>query len=187
MARPYCGISDFDGLRSRKHNDEVQFYAFDILVSDDPTGALLMLPFCLPRARTDFRHSPRFSRLISAIARSISAIRLDVATHHKRALQRLTRPDCNCCKSICSDCFSKGEVSHETGRCISLSFAGNRLCPTVTRDPPFFDAKRRPFSDHGGETASRTARTTALGSRTSVCLTGAGPGYYLCQRSKVRR
>ena len=28
------GISDFDGLHSRKHDDEVQFYAFDILVSD---------------------------------------------------------------------------------------------------------------------------------------------------------
>jgi bifunctional non-homologous end joining protein LigD len=28
------GISDFDGLHSRKFNDEVQFYAFDILVSD---------------------------------------------------------------------------------------------------------------------------------------------------------
>ncbi|WP_249146636.1 hypothetical protein [Bradyrhizobium sp. AUGA SZCCT0042] len=27
-------ISDFDGLDSRTHNDEVQFYAFDILVSD---------------------------------------------------------------------------------------------------------------------------------------------------------
>ncbi|MBR1156095.1 hypothetical protein [Bradyrhizobium sp. JYMT SZCCT0428] len=25
------GISDFDGLHSRKHNDEVQFYAFDML------------------------------------------------------------------------------------------------------------------------------------------------------------
>jgi bifunctional non-homologous end joining protein LigD len=28
------GISDFDGLHSRKHDDEVMFYAFDILVSD---------------------------------------------------------------------------------------------------------------------------------------------------------
>ena len=28
------GISDFDGLQSRKHNEEVQFYAFDIMVSD---------------------------------------------------------------------------------------------------------------------------------------------------------
>ena len=28
------GISDFDGLHSRKHNDEVQFYAFDLMVSD---------------------------------------------------------------------------------------------------------------------------------------------------------
>ena len=28
------GISDFDGLHSRRHNDEVQFYAFDIMVDD---------------------------------------------------------------------------------------------------------------------------------------------------------
>ena len=28
------GISDFNGLHSRKHVDEVMFYAFDILVSD---------------------------------------------------------------------------------------------------------------------------------------------------------
>ena len=28
------GISDFDGLHNRKHDDEVQFYAFDCLVSD---------------------------------------------------------------------------------------------------------------------------------------------------------
>src|SRR4029079_19370329 len=28
------GISDFNGLHSRKHDSEVQFYAFDILVSD---------------------------------------------------------------------------------------------------------------------------------------------------------
>jgi bifunctional non-homologous end joining protein LigD len=28
------GISDFDGLHSRKHDDEVQFYAFDMLFSD---------------------------------------------------------------------------------------------------------------------------------------------------------
>ena len=26
-----CGISDYGGLHSRKHNDEVQFYAFDML------------------------------------------------------------------------------------------------------------------------------------------------------------
>ena len=28
------GISDFNGLHSRKHDDEVMFYAFDILASD---------------------------------------------------------------------------------------------------------------------------------------------------------
>jgi hypothetical protein len=28
------GRSDFDGRHSRQHNDEVQFYAFDVLMSD---------------------------------------------------------------------------------------------------------------------------------------------------------
>ena len=28
------GVSDFNGLHSRRHDDEVQFYAFDMLVSD---------------------------------------------------------------------------------------------------------------------------------------------------------
>ena len=28
------GISDFNGLHSRKHDDEVMFYTFDMLVSD---------------------------------------------------------------------------------------------------------------------------------------------------------
>jgi bifunctional non-homologous end joining protein LigD len=28
------GISDFDGLHSRQHDDEVRFYAFDLLVAD---------------------------------------------------------------------------------------------------------------------------------------------------------
>jgi ATP-dependent DNA ligase len=28
------GISDFDGLHSRKHDDEVQFYTFDVLMAD---------------------------------------------------------------------------------------------------------------------------------------------------------
>jgi bifunctional non-homologous end joining protein LigD len=28
------GVSDFNGLHSRQHDDEVEFYAFDMLVSD---------------------------------------------------------------------------------------------------------------------------------------------------------
>ena len=28
------GISDFNGLHSRKHDDEVEFYAFDCLIAD---------------------------------------------------------------------------------------------------------------------------------------------------------
>ena len=38
-----AGISDFNGLHSRKHDDEVQFYAFDILVSDGEDVRKLLL------------------------------------------------------------------------------------------------------------------------------------------------
>jgi hypothetical protein len=37
MAKPCCGVdgrSDFNGLHSRKPGHEVEFYVFDILVSD---------------------------------------------------------------------------------------------------------------------------------------------------------
>jgi hypothetical protein len=37
------GISDFDGLHSRRHDEEVQFYAFDILVSDGEDNRKLPL------------------------------------------------------------------------------------------------------------------------------------------------
>src|SRR6478609_3691840 len=42
------GISDFNGLHSRKHDDEVQFYAFDILVSD--SDDLRELPLTIRKA-----------------------------------------------------------------------------------------------------------------------------------------
>ena len=38
MAKRCCSVStavsDFNGLHSRRHDDEVEFYAFDMLVSD---------------------------------------------------------------------------------------------------------------------------------------------------------
>src|SRR5258705_10898255 len=43
------GISDFNGLHSRKYDYEVQFYAFDILV--DGGEDLRMLPVCTHHAR----------------------------------------------------------------------------------------------------------------------------------------
>jgi bifunctional non-homologous end joining protein LigD len=52
------GISDFDGLYSGKHNDEVQLYAFDILALDGDdlrylyTCARPTLPACWPAAPT---------------------------------------------------------------------------------------------------------------------------------------
>jgi bifunctional non-homologous end joining protein LigD len=42
------GISDFNGLHSRKHDDEVMFYAFDILVSDGDD--LRKLPLTMRKA-----------------------------------------------------------------------------------------------------------------------------------------
>ena len=42
------GRSDFDGLHSRKHNDEVQFYAFDVLMSDNDD--LRKLPLSMRKA-----------------------------------------------------------------------------------------------------------------------------------------
>ena len=42
------GRSDFDGLHSRKHNDEVQFYAFDVLMSDGDD--LRKLPLSMRKA-----------------------------------------------------------------------------------------------------------------------------------------
>ena len=38
------GRSDFNGLHSRKHDDEVEFYAFDMLVSD---GRISKLPLSM--------------------------------------------------------------------------------------------------------------------------------------------
>ena len=37
------GISDFDGMHSRQHDDEVQFYAFDLLVMNGEDIRLLPL------------------------------------------------------------------------------------------------------------------------------------------------
>ena len=42
------GRSDFDGLHSRKHTDEVQFYAFDLLMSDGDD--LRKLPLSMRKA-----------------------------------------------------------------------------------------------------------------------------------------
>ena len=42
------GRSDFDGLHSRQHNDEVQFYAFDVLMSEGDD--LRTLPLSMRKA-----------------------------------------------------------------------------------------------------------------------------------------
>ena len=43
------GRSDFNGLHSRRHDDEVQFYAFDILVSDGED--IRKLPLSMRKAK----------------------------------------------------------------------------------------------------------------------------------------
>src|SRR6476620_6039943 len=45
---PFSGRADFDGLHSRQHNDEVQFYAFDVLMSDGDD--LRKLPLSMRKA-----------------------------------------------------------------------------------------------------------------------------------------
>jgi bifunctional non-homologous end joining protein LigD len=45
------GISDFNALHSRKHNDEVQFYAFDILALDGDD--LRSLPLSMRKAHLE--------------------------------------------------------------------------------------------------------------------------------------
>jgi bifunctional non-homologous end joining protein LigD len=55
------GISDFDGLHSRKHDDEVQFYAFDCLVSDGE----------------DVRKLPRKANLSRLLTRRVDGILSD--------------------------------------------------------------------------------------------------------------
>src|SRR4029077_13795033 len=51
------GRSDFNGLHSRKHDAEVEFYAFDCLVSDGED--LRRLPLSMAISSPDRRHPPR--------------------------------------------------------------------------------------------------------------------------------
>jgi len=44
------GRPDFDGLHSRKYNEDVQFYAFDILVADGEDVRKLPLSVCPGRS-----------------------------------------------------------------------------------------------------------------------------------------
>jgi bifunctional non-homologous end joining protein LigD len=44
------GVSDFDGLHSRKHDDEVQLYTFDILALDCDDLRALPLPLSMRKA-----------------------------------------------------------------------------------------------------------------------------------------
>jgi bifunctional non-homologous end joining protein LigD len=47
VGRGRDGISDFNGLHSRRHNDEIQLYAFDILALDGDDLRKLPLHFVL--------------------------------------------------------------------------------------------------------------------------------------------
>ena len=70
-------ISDFNALHSRKHNEEVQLYAFDILVlgGDD----LRKLPLHL--RKTNFHSSWRVAPMASQLRRSNEARSLRLFRH----------------------------------------------------------------------------------------------------------
>ena len=51
------GVSDFNGLHSRKHDDEVEFYAFDMLVSDGDD--LRKLPLSMRKTNLPAAGPPR--------------------------------------------------------------------------------------------------------------------------------
>jgi ATP-dependent DNA ligase len=63
------GVSDFNAPHSRKHDDEVQFCAFDILVEGD--GDLRRLPLHLRKTSLE--------RLLARALRVSSSIRLSAA------------------------------------------------------------------------------------------------------------
>ena len=56
------GRCDFDGLHSRKHDDEVQFYAFDILTSDGED--VRKLPLSMRKASLSRLLARRVDRLL---------------------------------------------------------------------------------------------------------------------------
>jgi bifunctional non-homologous end joining protein LigD len=68
------GISDFNGLHSRKHDDEVMLYAFDILVSDGED--LRKLPLSMRKAS--------LSRLLGPPRRRNFPVRFRAGRHRSR-------------------------------------------------------------------------------------------------------
>jgi bifunctional non-homologous end joining protein LigD len=65
------GRSDFDGLHSRQHDDEVQFYAFDMLVSDGGTSENC-LSACARRASPDSWRGARTASIWHLLRRARS-------------------------------------------------------------------------------------------------------------------
>ena len=55
------GISDFDGLMSHKHDDEVQLYAFDVLALDGEDLRKLPPHFARPTCSACWRAAPTAS------------------------------------------------------------------------------------------------------------------------------
>ena len=76
------GRSDFNGLHSRKHDDEVEFYAFDILVSDGED--LRRLPL-----------SMRKTNLARLLARRVDGIFLAISSRARSAPTCSAMPACS--------------------------------------------------------------------------------------------
>jgi bifunctional non-homologous end joining protein LigD len=76
------GISDFDGLHSCKHDDEVQFYAFDMLVSDGEE--IRKLPLSMRKTN--------LSRLLARRVEDANSMRcLSLRVHRGQESRRLSR------------------------------------------------------------------------------------------------
>jgi ATP-dependent DNA ligase len=73
------GRSDFDGLHSRRHDAEVEFYAFDILVSDGEDVRKLPL-------------SMRKARLARLLARRVDASSFPISRRARSALTCFATP-----------------------------------------------------------------------------------------------
>ena len=96
------GVSDFNGLHSRKHDDEVEFYAFDMLVSDGEDLRRLPLnmrktnPQQLLARRIDGIHAASFEQgeIGPELFRHACLLGLEgLVSKHRESLYRAGRSD----------------------------------------------------------------------------------------------
>lgn len=176
------GISDFDGLHSRKHDDEVEFYAFDCLVSDGKD--IRKLPLSMRKANLARllarRHLPESgvqalrwpSAKAELVANSVSSrlmvdvrrARLTVAAN-RRYLAFMTAspyaprssPDCGRCWELRETFFVKCDFSHARARSEQIERLAQRHVSSVTlrRQHGVIDGLRGAAARIGHPTALR--------------------------------